>query len=78
RARLVYHRKGDSIEAHLSFVFAAFAITRLIEARTGWSVKKFVRTTRRYRTINIRAGAHVLVAEDPLPNDLRDALAVIT
>jgi len=77
RARPIYHRKRDSIEAHLSVVFAALAITRLIEDRTGWSIKKFVRTTRRYRTIEIRAGNQTLTAEDPLPPDLRDALALI-
>lgn len=77
RARPIYHRKRDSIEAHLSIVFAALAITRLIETRTGWSIKKFVRTTRRYRTVQIRAGKHLITAADPLPPDLRDALALI-
>lgn len=77
RARPIYHRKRDSIEAHLSVVFAALAITRLIEDRTGWSIKKFVRTTRRYRTVQIRAGNQILTAADPLPRDLRDALALI-
>jgi hypothetical protein len=28
-------------------------ITRWIEARTGWSIRKFVKTTRRYRTIEV-------------------------
>jgi hypothetical protein len=56
-------------------VFAAFAVTRFIEARTGWSIKKFVRIARRYRTIQIRAGQHTITAEDPIPPDLRDALA---
>jgi hypothetical protein len=46
--------------------------------RTGWSIKRFVQTARRYRTIAIRTGGHVLTAEQPLPADLRDALAVIT
>jgi hypothetical protein len=77
RARPVYHRKRDSIEAHLTVVFAALAVTRFIEARTGWSIRRFVRTARRYRTIQIRAGQHVLTAEDPLPPDLRGALALI-
>ena len=77
RARPIYHRKRDSIEAHLTIVFAALAITRFIENRTGWSIRKFVRTARRYRTIQIRAGQHTLTAEDPLPPDLRDALALI-
>ena len=77
RARPVYHRKRESIDAHLTIVFAALAVTRFIEGRTGWSIKKFVRTARRYRTIQIRAGQHTLTAEDPLPPDLRDALALI-
>ena len=62
----------------MTVVFAALAVTRLIEDRTGWSIRKFVHTTRPYRTIAIRAGEHVLTAEEPLPTDLRDALAVIT
>jgi hypothetical protein len=67
QARPVHHRKRDSIEAHLTVVFAALAVTRFIEARTGWSIKKFVRTARRYRTVQIRAGQHTLTAQDPLP-----------
>jgi hypothetical protein len=77
RSGPVYHRKRDSIEAHLTVVFAALAVTRFIEGRTGWSIKKFIRAARRYRTIQIRAGPHTLTAEDPLPADLRDALALI-
>jgi transposase len=77
KARPIYHRKRESINAHLSIVFAALAVTRLIEDRTGWSIKRFVRTARRYRTIQIRAGQHTLTAEDPLPPDLHDALALI-
>ena len=60
-----------------TIVFAALAVTRLIEQRTGWSIRKFVRTARRHRTIQIRAGQHTLTAEDPLAPDLRDALALI-
>jgi hypothetical protein len=77
QARPIYHHKRESIEAHLSIVFAALAITRLIEDRTGWSIKKFVRTTRRYRTVQVRLGEHQLTAEDPLPPELRNALAQI-
>jgi hypothetical protein len=33
------------------------------------------RTARRYRTVQIRAGQHLLTAEEPLPADLRDTLA---
>ena len=77
-ARPIYHHKRESIEAHLSIVFAALAVGRLVEERTGWSIRRFVRTARRYRTVQIRAGLQVLTAEDPLPADLREALTLIT
>ncbi len=73
RARPIYHHKRQSIDAHLTIVFAALAVTRHIESQTGWSIKRFVRTTRRYRTVDIRVGSGHLTAEDPLPADLRDA-----
>ncbi|NYI47789.1 hypothetical protein BJ993_004935 [Nocardioides aromaticivorans] len=56
-------------------MFAALAVTRLVGESTGWSIKKFVRTARRYRTIALRVGQHTITAADPLPADLRDALA---
>ena len=77
QARPIYHHKRESIEAHLSIVFAALAVSHWIEHQTGWSIKKFVQTLRRYRTIQIQAGAHSLIAADPLPDDLRQALASI-
>lgn len=55
-------------------MFAALAVSRWIEARTGWSIRKFVRTARRYRIIEIQAGPHIITAADPLPDDLRQAL----
>lgn len=78
QARPIYHHKHESIDAHLTIVFAALAVSRHIEHQTGWSIRKFVRTARRYRTVEIRTGNTHLVAEDPLPTDLRDALATIT
>jgi hypothetical protein len=52
---------------------AAFEVDRE-GVQGGLPVKKFVRATRRYRTIEIQAGAHTITAADPLPNDLHDAL----
>jgi hypothetical protein len=76
-ARPIYHHTRESIEAHLTIVFAALAVSRWIENTTGWSIKKFVTTTRRHRTIQIQAGAHTITAADPLPDDLRTALDAI-
>jgi len=77
QARPIYHRTRDSIEAHLSVVFAAMAVSRWIEHQTGWSIKKFVRSARRYRSVTIQAGKHTLTATEPPPPDLPEALAKI-
>ena len=55
QARPIYHRTRESIEAHLTIVFAALAVSHWIEHQTGWSIKKFVRTARRYRTVKIQS-----------------------
>jgi hypothetical protein len=50
QARPIYHHKRESIDAHLNIVSAALAVTRWLEDTTGWSIRKFVRTARRYAT----------------------------
>jgi transposase len=77
QARPIYHHLRDLIEAHLSIVVAAMAVSHYIETQTGWSIKKFVRITRRYRTVKIKAGRQILTAADPRPDDLREALTKI-
>lgn len=76
-ARPIFHRTKDSIEAHLTIVFAALAVSRWIEDTTGWSIKKFVKTIRRNRTIQIQAGEHIITAADPLPDDIQQVLEAI-
>ena len=77
QARPIYHRTRESIEAHLSIVFAALAVSHWLEHQTGWSIKKFVRTARRFRTVKIQAGRQTLTAAEPLPDDLAEALTKI-
>jgi transposase len=77
RARPIYHHTRESIDAHLNVVFAAMAVGCWIEMVTTWSIKKFVRTARRYRTIEIQAGEHTFTAAEPLPDDLSEALRAI-
>lgn len=70
KARPIYHRLRDSIEAHLSIVLAALAVARWLETTTGVTIKQLVKTLRRYRTIEIQAGHHLITAEDPLPSEV--------
>ena len=67
KARPVYHHLKDSIEAHLTIVFAALAIARWLENTTGISIKTLVKTLRHHRTINTQAGDTIATAETPSP-----------
>jgi hypothetical protein len=50
KARPIFHRKRDSIEAHLTIVLAALAMGRNIETQTGMSIKQFVKALRPVRS----------------------------
>ena len=64
-------------------MFATLAVSKWIEDRTGWSIKRFACTARRYRTIETQAGNHIIIiiiiitAADPLPRDFHEALGRI-
>lgn len=45
QARPIYHHKRESIDAHLTIVFAAMAVSHWIEHQTGRSIKKFPHRT---------------------------------
>jgi hypothetical protein len=72
--RPIYHHKRDSIEAHLTIVFTAPAVSRWLERRTGWSIKKLVTTLRRYHTIDIQARRPGRHRPRPLPEDVQTVL----
>jgi hypothetical protein len=63
--------------SRLTIVFAALAVSRWTKAQTGWSIRKLVKTARRYREIKIQAGQHTITAANPIPDDLRQALDAI-
>lgn len=67
RARPIYHRKRDSIEAHLTIVFTALAISRNIEHLTGMSINKFVKMLRPIRSAIVTVNGNELFAEPDIP-----------
>jgi transposase len=50
KARPIFHHKRDSIEAHLTVVLAALAISRHIQNATGLSIKRFTQKLSPVRT----------------------------
>lgn len=69
RARPIYARLRDSIDAHLQVVVAGLAVSRWIEETTGWSIRKVVRTLRVYREGVVTIGSHEVATAVPLDED---------
>lgn|SRR5699024_222968 len=53
RARPMFHRTQDAIEAHLTLVFAALATSREMQRRTGKSIQYLIKQLRPLRTSTI-------------------------
>ena len=66
KARPIYHRKRDAIEAHLTIVLAALAISRNIEYQTGVSIKKFVKLMRPLRSAIVTINSKEVLANPEL------------
>lgn len=56
RARPMFHRKREMIEAHLSIVFASLMVARCLERKIQGSIRKIVTTLRQYPLIQINDG----------------------
>ena len=78
RARPMFVRTRDAIEAHLTIVFAALAISREIQERTGSSIRNVVRQLRPLRSATVVANGAEQTLAPVIPADqqaLLDALA---
>lgn len=77
RARPIFHRTKDSIEAHLTIVFAALAISREAQQRTGASIKKILNTLRPLRSAVITSGGSTTTAAPAIPPDAAELLKTL-
>lgn len=76
-ARPMFARKRDAIEAHLTIVFAALAISRTIQNRTGLTLRRVLRTLRPLRSATIAINGAIQTFPPELTDDqqaLIDAL----
>jgi hypothetical protein len=74
RARPVFHHQREAIEAHLTIVFAALAISRDLQEATGVSIKKIVQTLRAARSATIEINGQRLTLDPELPQIARDLI----
>lgn len=78
RARPIFHRTKDSIEAHLTIVFAALAVSRLVQERTGLAIGNVVKKLRPLRsaTIAINGTRHTFPPQ--VEPEIRELLDLIS
>ena len=75
RARPIFHRKRDSIEAHVTMVFTALAVTKFMQQSTGMSLKKIVTTLRPLREFVGVVGGHEITLPPAVPSDAAELIA---
>ena len=74
KARPIYHHKRESIDAHLTVVMAAMAVGHLLEQRSGLSLKRLVRTLRKYRTFELQVAGQTVHAASPVPDPVQELI----
>lgn len=74
KARPIFHHKRDSIEAHLTIVFASLAISKRIERLTGISIKRFIKNLRTIRSGIVTLNGKPYPAEAEIPEDIHNLL----
>lgn len=53
RDKPMFHRTRDAIEAHLTIVFTALALSREVQSRTGLAIRNVLRQLRPLRSATI-------------------------
>ena len=74
KARPIFHRKRDSIEAHLTVVFAALAMARDLEARAKISLKQLVKTLGPIRSGVVSVNGKKYQAEPQISKEVQKLL----
>ena len=70
KARPIFHRKRDAIEAHLTLVLSALAVAKNIEQQTGISIRKFVQVLRPIRNGTVIINGQEYVAKEEISKDI--------
>ncbi len=78
RARPMFHHKRESIEAHLTIVFAALAVARYLQQRSGVSIKKLVQTLHPLQEITITLAGQSIAAQPQIPPEAQELIDRVT
>lgn len=78
QARPMFHYQRDAIEAHLTIVFTALAIARYLQDKTGFSIRKVVRTFRPLQDVTITLAGQQITAKPDLTDGTQHGLNALT
>lgn len=77
KARPVFHRKEESIDAHLTIVMTALAVAKSMEEKSGMAIKKIVRLLKPLRTgtlLNKNSGERIEI-EPHIPQEYSELIS---
>lgn len=74
KARPIFHHEREAIEAHLTVVFAALAVSRDLQQRSGVTIKKLVQTLRVARSATIKINGQLMTLTPELTSQARAIL----
>ncbi len=77
RARPMFARTRDAIEAHLTIVFTALAISREIQNRTGLSLRRVLRTLKPLRSATVELNGVITTIPPALSADEQAILTAL-
>jgi hypothetical protein len=77
-ARPLFARTRDAIEAHLTIVFTALAVSREVQTRTGLSLRRFLRTLKPLRTATIDINGIIATFPSALDDEAEAILNALT
>lgn len=78
QARPMFHRQRESIEAHLTIVFTALALSRYVQDRTGLSIANVVKQLRPLRSATITINGTTHTFPPLIPSECKAIINAVT
>ena len=78
KARPIFHHKLESIRAHITIVFAALAMARFIEDKTGISIRKFIQLLHTIQSGTVEISGKSYDTEPKIPNEVLEVIRLLT
>lgn len=72
RARPMFHHKRQAIEAHLTIVFAALAVSREVQNRTALAIRNVIRQVRPLRSATVAINGAQQTLPPAIPTEKAD------